>query len=114
MNVLLPRTSLQPARSASDLFEEFDRLRNQLLGGVVAPEARVGGWTPALADLEEQDDEFVIEVADDNAPHPHPPMGCSTDRRRSSSGCLEGSPRQDRVRDARMLGSDGGRDPGRS
>ena len=36
MNVLLPRTSLQPARSASDLFEEFDRLRNQLLGAWVS------------------------------------------------------------------------------
>ncbi len=62
MNGLLPRTSLQPARSASDLFEEFDRLRNQLLGSVGSPEARVGGWAAALADLEEKDDEFVIEV----------------------------------------------------
>lgn len=49
MNGLLPRTSLQPARSASDLFEEFDRLRNQLLTGLrpgpsrrgVAPVVRV-------------------------------------------------------------------------
>jgi len=62
MNGLLPHMSLQPARSASDLFEEIDRLRNQLLGGVGSPEARLGGWAAALADLEEKDDEFVVEV----------------------------------------------------
>ncbi|TVP75412.1 MAG: Hsp20/alpha crystallin family protein [Nitriliruptor sp.] len=62
MSRLLPRTSLQPTRSASDVFEEFDRLRDQLLGSFTSPEARVGGWAPALADLEEKDDEFVIEV----------------------------------------------------
>ncbi len=63
MNGRLPRTSLQPARSASDLFEEFDRFRDQLLGSLSRPEAGVGGWTPALPDLEEQVDEDGIEAS---------------------------------------------------
>lgn len=61
MNRLLPRTRM-PSQPAGDLFDEFDRLREQLLGGFSPSEARIGGWTPALADLEERDDSFVVEV----------------------------------------------------
>lgn len=62
MTRLLPRTALQPTRSASDLLEEFDRLREQLLSGLSPTAGRLGGWAPALADLEEKDEEFVVEV----------------------------------------------------
>lgn len=62
MNRLLPRTSLPPVRPANDLFDEFDRLRDQLMNTVGSPDVRVGGWAPALADLEEDGNAFTVEV----------------------------------------------------
>jgi len=63
MNRLLPRSPPLPARlTTPDLFEDFDRLRSQLWDTFGEPEQRVGGWLPALGDLEEKDDEFVVNV----------------------------------------------------
>jgi HSP20 family protein len=62
MNRLLPRTDLQPSQPDSYLFDEFDHLRERLLGGLSLRHARSGGWAPALADLEEHEDTFLIEV----------------------------------------------------
>lgn len=61
MNRLLPRPMFQPSQPESYLFDEFDRLREQLLGGL--PLLRTHGeWAPALAALEEHEDAFTIEV----------------------------------------------------
>ena len=61
MNRLVPRRPFAPARSgATDLLDEFDRLRSLMLEPFGSTE--VGDWAPALADLEERDDEFVVNV----------------------------------------------------
>lgn len=60
---LIPRSPLRPARPVTgDLFEDFDRLRSQLLDTFGESEQRAGGWMPALGDLEEKDDEFIVNV----------------------------------------------------
>ncbi len=61
MNRLVPRRTSTPARSsAADLLDELDRLRNLVFEPFGSTE--VGDWAPALADLEERDDEFVVNV----------------------------------------------------
>jgi HSP20 family protein len=62
MNRLLPRTHLQPSLPESYAFDEFHHLREQLLAGLPHPHVRPGGWSHALADLEEHEDAFLVEV----------------------------------------------------
>jgi HSP20 family protein len=58
---LIPRSSMmRPADT--DLFEAFDRLHSRLLDTLPAGGEGTSGWMPALADLEETDDAFVIHV----------------------------------------------------
>lgn len=62
MNRLLPRTHLQPSLPESYTFDEFHHLREQLLAGLPHHHTRFGGWSHALADLEEHEDAFLVEV----------------------------------------------------
>lgn len=62
MSEMLPFTR-SPLRSmSSDLFEDLDRIRTQLLDTFGAPSRTAVGWTPALSDLEEKDDEYLVHV----------------------------------------------------
>ncbi len=58
---LIPR-STTPRPVDTDLFEAFDRLHSRLLETFPAATEGTAGWMPALADLEETDDAFVINV----------------------------------------------------
>ncbi|MFU8840762.1 MAG: Hsp20/alpha crystallin family protein [Nitriliruptoraceae bacterium] len=62
MNRLLPRTHVQPSLPESYAFDEFHHLREQLLAGLPHPHMRPGAWSHALADLEEHEDAFLVEV----------------------------------------------------
>lgn len=61
MSRLVPRTTAMRPMNA-DLFEEFDRLHSRLLDTFGAPTEGTEGWMPALADLEETDDAFIVHV----------------------------------------------------
>ncbi|MFP4148769.1 MAG: Hsp20/alpha crystallin family protein [Nitriliruptoraceae bacterium] len=61
MSRLVPRAALQPSQPESYLFDEFERLRDQVLGGWPLRHPR-GGWSTALADLVEREDAFIVEV----------------------------------------------------
>lgn len=59
MNLIPRSTTMRP--SDADLFEAFDRLHSRLLE-TFPTTAPASGWMPALADLEETDEAFVIHV----------------------------------------------------
>lgn len=61
MTRLSPRRPFTPARTgATDLLDELDRLRSLVLEPFGSTD--VGDWAPALADLEERDNEFIVNV----------------------------------------------------
>jgi HSP20 family protein len=58
---LLPRSPMmRPADN--DLFEAFDRLHSRLLDTFPGASDVTQSWMPALADLEETDDAFIVNV----------------------------------------------------
>lgn len=60
MNLIPRSTMMRPADT--DLFEAFDRLHSRLLETFPGGTDLAANWMPALADLEETDDAFVIHV----------------------------------------------------
>jgi HSP20 family protein len=60
MNLMPRSTVMRPVET--DLFEAFDRLHSRLLDTFATPTETGRAWMPALADLEETDDAFVIHV----------------------------------------------------